>query len=61
MQMVMLVFTDRHAEQHTAESAERLCRDPEVAGKIIDALTDNMPLQARLRRLIDNDDDCSES
>lgn len=38
MQMVTLVFTDRHREQHTIESAERLCRDPEVSGWIVDAL-----------------------
>ena len=61
MQTVILVFTDRHTEEHTPGGAARLCSNPEVAGKIIDALTDNKPLQARLRRLIDNDDDCSES
>lgn len=56
MQMVTLVFTDRHTEEHTPGAAARLCSDPEVAGRIIDALTDNKPLQARLRRLIDSDD-----
>lgn len=57
MQTVILVFTDRHTEEHTPGGAARLCSDPGVKGKIIDALTDNMPLQARLRRLIDSDDD----
>lgn len=61
MQMVTLVFTDRHMETHTPGSAARLCSDPKVAGTIVDALTDNKPLQTRLRRLIDSDDDCSES
>ena len=56
MQTVILVFTDRHTEEHTPGGAARLCSNPEVAGKIIDALTDNKPLQARLRRLIDSDD-----
>ena len=61
MQTVILVFTDRHTEEHTPGSAARLCCDPQVSGTIVDALTDNKTLQARLRRLIDNDDDCSES
>lgn len=60
MQMVTLVFTDRHMETHTPGSAARLCSDPGVKGKIIDALTDNMPLQARLRRLIDSDDNSQD-
>lgn len=55
MQMVTLVFTDRHREQHTIESAERLCRDPEVSGWIVDALTPDRVLQDRLRRLMDGE------
>ena len=50
---VILVFTDRHREQHTAEEAERLCRTPEVSGRIVDALTEDAALQERLRRLMD--------
>ena len=61
MQMVTLVFTDRHTETHTPGSAARLCSNPEVSGTIVDALTENKPLQDRLRRLIDSDDDYSES
>ena len=61
MQTVILVFTDRHTEEHTPGGAARLCGDPKIAGTIVDALTDNKPLQARLRRLIDSDDDYSES
>ena len=61
MQLVTLVFTDRHTEMHTPGSAARLCSDPEISRKIIDALTDNKPLQTSLRRLIDSDDDYSES
>ena len=53
MQIVTLVFTDRHREQHTAEEAERLCRTPQVSGRIVDALTENGALQERLRRLMD--------
>lgn len=55
MQIVTLVFTDRHREQHTAESAERLCRDPEISGRIVDALTPDRALQDRLRRLMDGE------
>lgn len=55
MQMVTLVFTDRHREQHTADSAERLCRDPEISGRIIDALTPDKVLQDRLRCLMDGE------
>lgn len=55
MQMVTLVFTDRHQEEHTAENAEKLCRDPETAGRIVDALTEDGALQERLRRLMDRD------
>lgn len=51
--MVTLVFTDRHREQHTVEEAERLCRTPEVSGRIVDALTEDAALQERLRRLMD--------
>lgn len=53
MQMVTLIFTDRRQEQHTAEDAERLCRNPETAGRIVDALTEDAALQERLRRLMD--------
>lgn len=53
MQMVTLVFTDRHQEEHTAENAMRLCRNPEVSGRIVDALTEDGALQERLRRLMD--------
>lgn len=53
MQMVTLVYTDRHQEEHTAEGAERLCRNPEVSGRIMDALTEDGALQERLRRLMD--------
>lgn len=53
MQMVTLIFTDRHQEEHTDENAERLCRDQEVAGRIVDALTEDAALQERLRRLMD--------
>lgn len=56
MQTVILVFTDRHMETHTPGSAARLCSDPEISGRIIDALTENKALQDRLRRLIDNDE-----
>ena len=55
MQMVTLIFVDCRREQHTAESAERLCRDPEVSGRIIDALTPDRALQDRLRRLMDGE------
>lgn len=55
MQTVTLVFTDRHAEQHTAEDAERLCSNPEISGHIVDALTENRTLQDRLRRLMDGE------
>lgn len=51
--LVTLVFTDRHREQHTAENAERLCRTPEISGRIVDALTEDTALQDRLRRLMD--------
>lgn len=51
--VITLVFTDRHWEQHTAEDAERLCRDPEASGRIVDALTEDAVLQEHLRRLID--------
>ena len=53
MQMVTLVYTDRHQEEHTAEGAERLCRNTETAGRIVDALTEDAALQERLRRLMD--------
>lgn len=53
--MITLVFTDRHTEQHTAEIAERLCRDPELYGRIVDALTEDRELQDRLRRLMDGE------
>lgn len=53
MQIVTLVFSDRHREQHTAEEAERLCRTPEVSGRIVDALTENGALQEHLRHLMD--------
>ena len=56
MQMVTLVFTDRHKEECTVGAASRLCSDPEIKGKIVDALTDNRELQDLLRRLIDDDD-----
>ena len=56
MQTVILVFTDRHTEEHTPGGAARLCSDPEISGRIIDALTENKALQDRLRRLIDNDE-----
>lgn len=55
MDNVTLVFTDRHREQHTVESAEQLCRDPEVSGRIVDALTPDRALQDRLRRLMDGE------
>lgn len=51
--LVTLVFTDRHREQHTAENAERLCKEPETAGRIVDALTEDAALQERLRCLMD--------
>lgn len=53
--MVTLIFTDIHREQHTADSAEQLCRDPEVSGRIVDALTEDRELQDRLRRLMDGE------
>lgn len=55
MQMVTLVFTDRHREQYTAEDAERLCGNPETSGRIVDALTEDRALQDRLRRLMDGE------
>lgn len=55
MQMVTLVFTDRHQEEHTPQSAENLCRSPEVSGRIIDALTEDKKLQDRLRLLLDGE------
>lgn len=55
MQIVTLVFTDRHREQHTAENAEKLCRDPEVSGRIVDALTPDRALRDCLRRLMDGE------
>ncbi|MGM9659855.1 MAG: hypothetical protein ACI3WQ_04575 [Faecousia sp.] len=55
MQMVTLVFTDRHREQHTDESAERLCKDLEISGRIVDALTPDRVLQDRLRHLMDGE------
>lgn len=51
--MVTLVFTDRHREEYTVKDAERLCRDPKVSGRIVDALTEDRTLQERLRRLMD--------
>lgn len=51
--LVALVFVDRHREQHTAADAERLCREPEVSGRIVDALTEDTALQERLRCLMD--------
>ena len=56
MQTVILVFTDRHTEEHTPGGAARLCSNPEISGTIVDALTPDKTLQARLRRLIDNDE-----
>lgn len=53
--MVTLVFVDCHREQHTADSAERLCRDPEISGRIIDALTPDKVLQDHLRCLMDGE------
>lgn len=53
--MVTLVFTDRHTEQHTVEAAERLCRNPEISRRIVDALTPDRALQDRLRRLMDGE------
>lgn len=54
--MVTLVFTDRHREQHTVEEAEKLCRNPDTSGKIIDALTEDRAIQDKLRRLMDGDE-----
>jgi hypothetical protein len=51
---VILVFLDKHRETVTAETAWMLCSDPETAGSIIDAITDNKALQASLRSEMDN-------
>lgn len=53
--VITLIFTDRHREKHTVESAERLCRDPEISGRVVDALTEDRELQDRLRRLMDGE------
>lgn len=53
--VITLIFVDRHREQHTAESAERLCGDPEISGRIVDALTEDRELQDRLRCLMDGE------
>ena len=52
---VILVFTDRHFESLTAAEAEKICRDPSVRGRIMDALTSDRDLQQRLRAIMDED------
>ncbi len=54
---VTLVLTDRSTWEVTPTMARKLCSQPDLAGKIVDALTDNRKLQSELRRIIDNMDD----
>ncbi len=50
---VILVYTDRTRQTVTEDQARELCSNPATAGRIIDALTDNKKLQAKLRTLMD--------
>lgn len=36
------------------QEARRICSDESIAGRIIDAITDNKQLQQELRQLIDS-------
>lgn len=47
--LVMLVFVDKHTELHTPKEAMKLCSDIVGAGYIVDALTDDVWLQNKLR------------
>jgi hypothetical protein len=55
LESVTLVFVDGHTEQLTPGAAMRACNDPERAGYIVDALTENETLQRRLRTNMDDD------
>lgn len=57
---VLLVFIDRHTEQHTPESAERVCSDCRRAGFVIDALTSDERLQTFLRDRMDRTGDLTD-
>lgn len=52
-QMVVIVYTDRTRQECTEQEATVICKDKQIKGRIIDALTDNKELQASLRALID--------
>lgn len=51
--MITLVFVDRTRQEVTTEEAYRMCQNPRIAGRIIDALTDDEKLQSKLRSIMD--------
>lgn len=52
--LVIIVYTNRYKELVTIKEAYSLCRDNEIKGRIVDALTVSKWLQDYLRTLIDN-------
>lgn len=50
---VILVFVDNRRMLCTADTAQMLCKDPFVSGRVVDALTDDKALQSLLRGLMD--------
>ncbi len=54
---VILVLTDHSTWEVTPTMARKICRNPDIAGKIVDVLTDDRLLQKQLRQIIDNMDD----
>lgn len=59
--LITLVFVDRHKEQCTLETAERICGDLVRSGYVMDALTGDMKTQNRLRELIEQTGDLATS
>lgn len=52
---ITLVFVDFTRKECCLAEAEKLCSDPQISGRIVDALTPDTALQNRLRLLIDRD------
>ena len=53
-EQIIIVFADRTRRTMPEQEARRICSDKKTAGRIIDALTDNKPLQTELRQIIDS-------
>lgn len=53
METVRIVWTDRRQQITTTAEAIKICSDRQQTGRIIDAITGNKELQAKLRALID--------